>query len=120
MTEHAVTDDPHYTTPVYHNAEAGHIIAVPAQTLRDWAVGYARKRLDGSQVVSAPIVTTLDSVRPRGVSVPFVGLAEAYIVAAFTRAGVPMRRIRPGYHGRPDHRMSDALMSVCFRLAWAW
>ena len=96
-------DDPHYTTPLYHKAEAARIIAVPAQTFRDWAVGYARKRLDGSQVVSAPIVTTLDPVRPRGVSVPCVGLAEAYIVAAFTKAGVPMRRIRPAVLWLQEH-----------------
>jgi len=103
MTEHAVIDDPHYATPLYYKAEAAHIIAVPTQTFRDWAVGYARKRLDGSQVVSAPIVTTLDPVRPRGVSVPFIGLAEAYIVAAFTKAGVPMRRIRPAVLWLQDH-----------------
>jgi uncharacterized protein (DUF433 family) len=90
-----VIDDPHYTTPLYHKTEAAHIIAVPSQTFRDWAVGYAYKRLDGSQVVSAPIVTTLEATRPQGASVPFVGLAEAYIVAAFKKAGVPMRRIRP-------------------------
>ena len=87
MAEREVINDPHYTTPLYRKADAAHIIAVPAQTFRNWAVGYARKRLDGSQVVSAPIVTTLDPVRPRGVSVPFIGLAEAYIVAAFTKAG---------------------------------
>lgn len=103
MAERAVIDDPHYTTPLYHKAEAAHIIAVPAQTFRDWAVGYARKRLDGSQVVSAPIVTTLDPVRPRGVSVPFVGLAEAYIVASFIKAGVPMRRIRPAVLWLQEH-----------------
>ena len=90
-----VIDDPHYTMPIYHKAEAAHIIAVPAQTFRNWSVGYACKRLDGSQVVSAPIVTTLEPVRPHGVSVPFVGLAEAYIIAAFTKAGLPMQRIRP-------------------------
>ena len=103
MTEDRVIDDPHYTMPIYHKTEAAHIIAVPAQTFRDWAVGYARKRLDGSQVVSAPIVTTLEPVRPRGVSVPFVGLAEAYIVSAFTKAGVPMRRIRPAVLWLQDH-----------------
>lgn len=103
LIEPRVIDDPHYTTPLYRKAEAAHIIAVPAQTFRDWAVGYARKRLDGSQVVSAPIVTTLDPVRPHGVSVPFVGLAEAYIVAAFTKAGVPMRRIRPAVLWLQDH-----------------
>jgi uncharacterized protein (DUF433 family) len=98
-----VIDDPHYTTPLYRKAEAAHIIAVPAQTFRDWAVGYARKRLDGSQVVSAPIVTTLDPARPQGASVPFVGLAEAYIIAAFTKAGVPMRRIRPAVLWLQEH-----------------
>lgn len=103
MAHGRVIDDPHYTTPIYHKAEAAHIIAVPAQTFRDWAVGYARKRLDGSQVVSAPIVTTLEPARPRGVSVPFVGLAEAYIVAAFTKAGVPMQRIRPAVLWLQDH-----------------
>jgi hypothetical protein len=55
MAEGRVIDDPHYTTPIYHKAEAAHIIAVPAQTFRNWSVGYVRKRLDGSQVVSAPI-----------------------------------------------------------------
>ena len=87
MAGRGVIDDPHYTMPIYHKAEAAHIIAVPAQTFRNWSVGYAYKRLDGSQVVSAPIVTTLEPARPHGVSVPFVGLAEAYIVAAFTKAG---------------------------------
>jgi hypothetical protein len=92
VAEREVIDDPHYTTPLYRKAEAAHIIAVPAQTFRNWAVGYACKRLDGSQVLSAPIVTTLEPARPRGVSVPFIGLAEAYIVAAFTKAGLPMQR----------------------------
>jgi uncharacterized protein (DUF433 family) len=103
VAEGRVIDDLHYTTPIYRKAEAAHIIAVPAQTFRNWAVGYARKRLDGSHVVSAPIVTTLEPARPRGVSVPFVGLAEAYIVAAFTKAGLPMQRIRPAVLWLQEH-----------------
>jgi len=103
MAGGTVIDDPHYTTPLYHKTEAAHIVAVPSQTFRDWAVGYAYKRLDGSQVVSAPIVTTLEAARPQGASVPFVGLAEAYIVAAFKKAGVPMRRIRPAVLWLQDH-----------------
>lgn len=103
MVSGAGIDDPHYTTPLYHKTEAARIIAVPSQTFRDWAVGYAYKRLDGSHVVSAPIVTTLEPVRPQGVSVPFVGLAEAYIVSAFTKAGVPMRRIRPAVLWLQEH-----------------
>lgn len=113
MAERAsVIGDPHYTTPIYHKAEAAHIIAVPAQTFRNWSVGYAYKRLDGSQVVSAPIVTTLEPIRPQGVSVPFVGLAEAYIVAAFTKAGVPMQRIRPAVLWLQEHiGLAQALAS---------
>ena len=103
MGEGRVIDDPHYMTPIYRKAEAAHIIAIPTQTFRNWAVGYVRKRLDGSQVVSAPIVTTLEPDRPRGASVPFVGLAEAYIVAAFTKAGLPMQRIRPAVLWLQDH-----------------
>jgi uncharacterized protein (DUF433 family) len=120
----AVIDDPHYTTPLYHKTEAAHIIAVPAQTFRDWAVGYARKRLDGSQMVSAPIVTTLEPDRPQGVSVPFVGLAEAYIVAAFTKAGLPMRRIRPAvlwlqeYIGLPQALASQRLQTDGAEVLW--
>jgi hypothetical protein len=30
-----IIDDAHYTTPIYHKAEAAHIIAVPAQTFRN-------------------------------------------------------------------------------------
>jgi uncharacterized protein (DUF433 family) len=99
----SIIEDPHYTLPIYHKTEAARIVEVPAQTFRNWSVGYAFKRLDGSQVVSQPIVTTLEPVRPHGVSVPFVGLAEAYIVAAFTKAGLPMQRIRPAVLWLQEH-----------------
>jgi uncharacterized protein (DUF433 family) len=119
-----VIDDPHYAMPIYHKAEAAHIIAVPTQTFRNWPAGYAYKRLDGSHVVSAPIVTTLEPVRPHGVSVPFVGLAEAYIVAAFTRAGLPMRRIRPAvlwlqkHIGLPQALASERLQTDGAEVLW--
>src|SRR6266567_5559526 len=45
---------------------------------------------------SAPaLITTARPVTPRGPTVPFVGLTEAYVLAAFRSAGVPMQRIRP-------------------------
>jgi hypothetical protein len=49
-----VIRDMHYTTPLYRRAEAARIIAVPPTTFRNWAVGYAFKRLDGSEVASSP------------------------------------------------------------------
>lgn len=42
MAERGLIDDPHYTTPLYNKVEAAHIIAIPSQTFRDWAVGYAQ------------------------------------------------------------------------------
>jgi uncharacterized protein (DUF433 family) len=112
MAERDVIGDPHYALPIYRKTEAAHIIAVPAQTFRNWSVGYAYKRLDGSQVVSPPIVTTVEAARPLGASVPFVGLAEAYIIAAFTKAGLPMRRIRPAVLWLQEHiGLAQALAS---------
>ncbi|WP_216896604.1 DUF433 domain-containing protein [Nocardia alni] len=119
-----VVNDPHYTAPIYHKSEAAHIIDVPAQTFRNWSVGYAYKRLDGSQVASPPIVTTLEPPHPRGRSVPFVGLAEAYIVAAFTTAGLPMQRIRPAvlwlqeHIGLPQALASEQLQTDGAEVLW--
>src|SRR5271166_3328099 len=90
VAEREVIDDPHYTTPIYHKAEAAHIIAVPAQTFRNWAVGYARKRLDGSQVVSAPIVPTLEPVRPRGSAFPLSVLPRRTRESSSRNTGVSM------------------------------
>lgn len=42
----------------------------------------------------APLVTVFDSDGRRA-TVPFVGFAEAYVLAALRSAGVPMQRIRP-------------------------
>lgn len=107
-----IIHDPHYIQPIYHKTEAAHIINVPRQTFRNWSTGYAYKRLDGSEVVSAPIVTTLQPSRRQGLSVPFVGLAEAYIVAAFTKAGLPMQRIRPAVLWLQEHiGLAQALAS---------
>lgn len=98
-----VLEDPHYTLPLYRKTEAAEIIDVPAQTFRNWSMGYAYKRIDGTQVTSDPIVTTSQPSRLMAPSVPFIGLAEAYVVSAFTKAGVPMRRIRPAILWLQEH-----------------
>lgn len=81
-----------YVTPLYTKGQAADLIGVPRQSFRNWAVGYAYKRMDGVIVAAEPLVTTAGS---RGPTVPFVGLAEAYMLAAFRSAKVPMQRIRP-------------------------
>jgi uncharacterized protein (DUF433 family) len=41
-----------------------------------------------------PLITCFPR-RGREATVPFIGFAEAYVLAAFRRAGVPLQRIRP-------------------------
>lgn len=44
-------------------------------------------------MLGKPIVSAVRT--DQGVGVPFIGLAEALVLAAFRRAGVPLQRIRP-------------------------
>jgi len=86
-------DDRAFTAPLYTLTEAARIVGVPANTLHRWARGYAFKGIDGRQHYSDALITTTRG--GRGDVVPFVGLSEAYVLAAFRAAGVPMQRIRP-------------------------
>ncbi|SEU35133.1 DUF433 domain-containing protein [Nonomuraea wenchangensis] len=91
----SMVDDYRYVTPLYTKGQAADLIGVPRQTFRNWAVGYAYKRVDGVSVAAEPLVTTAGSPRQHSPTVPFVGLAEGFMLAAFRSAGVPMTRIRP-------------------------
>lgn len=76
-------------TPLYTQGEAAALLGMPQSTFNTWASGYTTS--SGNR---KPSFITVE--RPgRGYTVPFVGLAEAWIVRAFTRAGVPVSRIRP-------------------------
>ena len=59
--------------------------------------GYSYKTL-GGVVEAFPLITTTRVGSSRAPSLPFLGLAEAYVLAAFRAAGVPMQRIRPAIH----------------------
>jgi uncharacterized protein (DUF433 family) len=84
--------DDAFTRPLYTLREAAAIVDVKPTTLHSWARGYSFKGIDGQHHVDALITTTGVG---RGPVVPFVGLGEAYVLAAFRAAGVPMQRIRP-------------------------
>ena len=83
-----------FDVPLYSVADAARHIKVPRATFDTWARGYER-RVDGRPPTRGrPIVTALDA--PRGhPRIPFIGLAEAYVLAGIRRAGVPLQRIRP-------------------------
>lgn len=85
--------DPAFTAPLYTLTEAARIVGVPAATLHHWARGYTFKDIDGAQRSSDALITTTRA--GRGAVVPFIGLGEAYVLAAFRAAGVPLQRIRP-------------------------
>lgn len=77
-----------YLTPMYSQAETAHIVGATTSTVQRWLTGYS---VDGR--LRRPLV---DSARTgRGFTVPFVGLAEVFVLNAFRKAGLPMQRIRP-------------------------
>ncbi len=90
--------DERFTMPLYSVTDATLHIDVPVSTFRSWTHGYARPGRERRTVTG--VVTTLP--RDAGVSVPFVGLAEAHALAAIRRTGVPLQRIRPALQRLQD------------------
>jgi uncharacterized protein (DUF433 family) len=80
---------------LYTLTEAAKYLVVPRATLATWADGYERRPAASSVVKGEPIITALAQGRPGYARLPFIGVAEAYVLNAFRRAGVPMQRIRP-------------------------
>lgn len=77
-------DDPRVVQPIFTLRETGAYLAVPKSTVHAWARPADHR---------PPLITVL----PRHgaeVTVPFIGFVEAYVLSAFRRAGVPLRRIR--------------------------
>lgn len=78
-------DDPRVARAVFTLRETAGYLALPKSTIHMWA------RPPGDR---APLITAFPR-RGREATVPFIGFAEAYVLAAFRRAGVPLQRIRP-------------------------
>lgn len=85
----AVRDRLRFDVPLYAVTEAARIVDVPTQTLSRWARQYA-------------LVTYAQPDGPRRPSIPFVGLAEAVVLTALRRSGLPMQRIRPALQTLDD------------------
>jgi uncharacterized protein (DUF433 family) len=71
--------------PIFTLRETAGYLAVPKSTIHDWA------RPAGAK----PSLITVFPRRGAQATVPFIGFAEAYVLSAFRRAGVPLQRIRP-------------------------
>jgi uncharacterized protein (DUF433 family) len=86
-------DDIRFEVPLYTVAEAARFLDVPASTFSTWAKGYVRKPPGRLEVTGAAIVSSV-SADPGYPTIPFVGLAEGMVLAAFRRAGVSLQQIR--------------------------
>lgn len=84
-----------FATLLYGIGEAAGYLAIPPSTLTTWAYGYERRQAGARNASAKPIVTAVRPERAGDPAMPFIGLAEAYALAAFRHAGVPMQRIRP-------------------------
>lgn len=78
------SDDPRVAHPIFTLREAAGYLGVPQSTIHQWARPADR----------SPLITVFPR-QGRQATVPFVGFAEAYVLSAFRRAGVPLQRIRP-------------------------
>lgn len=87
------TQDIGFDAPLYTVAEAARFLGVPPTTFSNWARGYTATFPDRNPVIGQPIVTAIAADRYYP-AVPFVGLTEAMIVAAFRSAGVSLQHIR--------------------------
>ncbi len=98
--------DPRVAVPLYTVSEAARILRVRVSTLHNWA----------HPAAGDPLITTVPSTGYRP-TIPFVGLAEAFVIVAAKDAGVRDHRIRPSVEGikRKAGGLEHALAS---KLVW--
>jgi len=85
--------DARFTVALYTIAEAARFLGVPPSTFGTWSGGYVRRPPGRSEVKAGPILTSLRSRRGEP-AIPFVGLAEGMVIAAFRESGVSMQHLR--------------------------
>ncbi len=86
-------DELRFETPLYTVAEAARFLGVPPTTLATWAHGYERRPQGRPVVEGVPVLTAVETPL-RHPEIPFVGLVEGMVAAAFRRAGVSMQHMR--------------------------
>jgi len=78
--------------PLYTISEAARILDMRALTLETWVNGYEKHYPNRPPVTGAPFITRLSTGSRR--SIPFVGLAEAFVVCAFRSSGGSLHKVR--------------------------
>jgi uncharacterized protein (DUF433 family) len=78
-------EDPRVARPIFTLRETAGYLGVPKSTIHEWG----RPPSDRTRLI------TVFPRHGRDATVPFIGFAEAYVLATFRRSGVPLQRIRP-------------------------
>lgn len=99
------------TVPLYTMAMAAELVDVAPSTFRNWALGYTYPGRAGQSARSSSLVLLAGLPGGGKPTVPFIGLAEGYMLSAFTRAGVPMQRIRPAIEWLREHLGLDNVLA---------
>jgi len=82
-----------FDVPLYTVAEAARFLGVAPSTFSTWASGYVRRFPGRRPVTAGPILASLPAEQGDP-TIPFVGLAEGMVLAAFRNAGVSMQHLR--------------------------
>jgi uncharacterized protein (DUF433 family) len=96
-------------------SDAGRHLGIPQQTFHRWAKGYEH---------GGPLLHVIDAESARRATVPFIALAEAWVLAGLRKAGVRPRRIRPALaklqreFGREYVLVSPALATDGIDVLW--
>jgi len=104
-----LSTDNRFSKPLYSVSEAAAYVGVPRSTFDTWVHGYVRRPHGRPAVHGASLLTSVGDGR---LVVPFIGLAEGIVLAAFRETGLPMQRIRPALErldreGHLDHALAS-------------
>jgi hypothetical protein len=108
-------EDMRFVRPLMTMSDAGRHLGIPQQTFHRWARGYER---------GGPLLHVVETENMRRATVPFIALAEAWVLKGLRRAGVRPRRIRPALKqlqrefGREYVLVSPALVTDGISVLW--
>jgi uncharacterized protein (DUF433 family)/transposase-like protein len=107
--------DIRFSRPIMTMADAARHLGIPRQTFHRWAKGYER---------GGPLLHVTESDSMRRANVPFIALAEAWVLEGLRQAGVRPQRIRPALQqlqrefGREYVLVSPALATDGIDVLW--
>jgi uncharacterized protein (DUF433 family) len=110
-----VDQDVRFSRPLMTMADAARHLGIPRQTFHRWARGYPR---------GGPLLHVTDPISIRTACVPFIALAEAWVLEGLRQAGVRPQRIRPALaklqeeFGREYVLVSPALATDGISVLW--